>query len=750
MQRANEVRQKYREYRPHELLDLQLPASNTEFLRLDHAFDDTAVIQSASLPATSRRSVIAGFEFDELDGVTFAAAASGSKRVHYEDGLLVFDSVDDRVLTADLPEGFDASRAVEVHIRARLRKGWELRLGWRGADGKSGNYVSLAGSPGNRFRIYEIDAKSLFASFPDANVSQLTLQCPGPVNLNDRLEVDYIRVFDTPSILQVRAAGIGRFVIDQENRPVLIALPGTEIQFPVEWPQDGRVVFSAGVASTHTDNQLAVTLETYDHGHTVRLTKLDIEPGSGWQDHRTEFRIPSGVDPTLRLRIDGQNGIALLSSPLLYRPEPRPRRVLFLVQDALRADHVSAYGAQRATSPASVRFAKRGALFCRALAQAPATRMSVASFFTSLHPAAIGVRTFNEVLDDEYVTLAEILRHNGWETVSITENNNAGVLAGLHQGFDRLLEVSGNGETLEHIVPNTIDTISIDRPVFMYIHILDPHGPYDPPAEHRRWFENLGGPFESVEPSFMHDPPWVVDPSREGRTALYDGEIEANDRALEALLENLDRRGWLENSLVIMASDHGEFLGEHGEWGHHKPGWPEVLHTPLIMIDPDRIPAGLVIEDPVQNLDLVPTILDLVGINPASLPFEGNSLAPLFRAVSPSTFRRRLSVSTETSGTLDVRRLNRRGSFAFDSRFVVHSPPVYHRVLDWREGFISANATLLSKPFCDEVVEFFQELHREHTAIAKQIMADDDQVVAVDAGAVNRLRALGYVATEAP
>jgi arylsulfatase A-like enzyme len=444
--------------------------------------------------------------------------------------------------------------------------------------------------------------------------------------------------------------------------------------------------------------------------------------------------------------VEGEDGIALLSSPILATPEPAPRRVLFLVQDALRADHLTPYSASRPTSPFTDRLAGLGALFRRCLAQAPSTRMSVASYFTSLHPTATGVRTFDQVLAEEYVTLAEVLRHRGWSTVSVVENSNAGPLAGLHQGFDRVVEVAEPDGTLENLVPGVLDELPEGRPALVYVHLLDPHGPFDPPSEHRAWLEALDGSIEPVVRSDLYDPPWVTHPSRQGRVARYDGEIATNDRALEVLFGRLDRLGWLDSTLVVMASDHGEYLGEHGEWGHHSPGRAEVLHTPLLLIDRGRIPAGLVVEQPVQNLDVLPTILEMVGLDPGLLPFEGRSLAPLLDGeLQPP---QRLAFSEEPRRERDIPLGRHGGSFAFGTRFVLHSPPIYHRLFEWNGRHVDDGSTRLSDPFASEVSALLRALHSQHQAIADTVAAGREQTVEVDPAAIDNLRALGYVVDE--
>jgi hypothetical protein len=720
-------------------------------LRLDDAFGTSSVATLRPPADDDDDPVLAAFEFDDDQQPPFAPEGGerpAAEDLRIEDGVLVVDHVDNRTLVARLPRPVAAADVVEIHLRARLRAGWEVTLGWRGAGADTRDGVSLTGPPGAGFRTYRIDGPSLFGSHPDATITHLTLRCPGPAGLDDRLEVDFIRLVDSPAMFHGRSAGVGRLTHAGEHRPVLFVRAGTRIEMPVSWPHDDRIVLSTGTASVEASGPLTVDLSTTVEGGPVPLGRLDIPSPGPWRERHIELRVPPTADPVLTIRVEGSDGIALLSSPMVYRPLPRPRRILFIVQDALRADHLSLYGAVRSTSPFTERLARRGAVFRRAIAQAPATRMSVASYFTSLHPTAAGVRTFEQTLADEYVTLAEILRHAGYATASVIENGNAGVLGGLHQGFDRVLEIAQPTDTLSRRVPTLLEELPPGRPAFVYVHLLDPHGPYDPPPGHRGWLESIDAPVEAVDRSDVFDPPWITTPSREGRTARYDGEISANDRALEGFFENLEALGWSDQTLIVMASDHGEYLGEHGQWGHHAPGWPEVLHTPLILIDSDRIPRDVVVDEPVQNLDLVPTILELVDLDPTALPFQGESLAAMLRARSPAP--ERLAVSEENRRTRDIAPDRHAGAFAFGRRYVLHSPPVYHRVFDWRGVVVGRDATPLSTGFGAEISAWFGAMHREHAAIAEHIAAGREQVVSVDADTVDNLRALGYVVESVP
>mgnify|MGYP001812678076 FL=1 len=155
-----------------------------------------------------------------------------------------------------------------------------------------------------------------------------------------------------------------------------------------------------------------------------------------------------------------------------------------------------------------------------------------------------------------------------------------------------------------------------------YLHIADPHAPYEPPAENRRWYEDLVA--ESGGPQWS-DPDWVA----AARRALYDGEIASNDAALHLLTDELERLELLDDTLVVLIADHGEHLGEHDLWMHIPPSYIQVVHVPMLMRYPSRIAAGKIVDEQVGTIDLMPTILDLAGLDISGLPVHGRSLAPL-------------------------------------------------------------------------------------------------------------------------
>jgi choline-sulfatase len=319
---------------------------------------------------------------------------------------------------------------------------------------------------------------------------------------------------------------------------------------------------------------------------------------------------------------------------------PQASVVIYLI-DALRADRLGAYGNERPISPRIDDFARRAILFERAWAQSSWTKSAVASIFTGVWPPKHGANRRSDVLPDEAQTLAEILRANGYWTGALSANPNIVEAFGFDQGFElfRFFDRGRNRSTaLQEELEEIMDRPA-GRPFFLYLHTVDPHSPYAPPSPFRERFApgiddpNLGrnqtlfdleaGRIEATERM-------VTDLS-----ALYQAEIAANDDSFGLLLDLLRRRHLEEDTVVVLMSDHGEEFNDHGGWTHGKQLYSESLAIPLIIRFPG-LAAGRRVATQVQQIDLLPTLLDYLGIE-APPGLEGRSLLPLIAegAASP-------------------------------------------------------------------------------------------------------------------
>jgi arylsulfatase A-like enzyme/tetratricopeptide (TPR) repeat protein len=278
--------------------------------------------------------------------------------------------------------------------------------------------------------------------------------------------------------------------------------------------------------------------------------------------------------------------------------------------DTLRADRVGAYGHASAQTPSLDRLAREGVLVEDAVVQTPQTRPSHASLFTGKPPFEHGIRdNFTPPLDPAHPTLATLLKQRGYATGGFIGAYPVSRDSGLDRGFDVFddpfggapggLRVEQSARTASPVVDAALAWLeaSAGRPFFAWVHVFDPHAPYAPPE-----------PFASRFAS-----------------APYDGEVAYADSEVGRLLEWRDRSGQGARTLVIVTSDHGEGLGEHGEDEHQLFVYDSTLRVPLIFSWPGRLPSGRRVTGQFRSVDLLPTVLDLMGVSPT--PTSGASRA---------------------------------------------------------------------------------------------------------------------------
>lgn len=355
----------------------------------------------------------------------------------------------------------------------------------------------------------------------------------------------------------------------------------------------------------------------------------------------------------------------------LPAPAPGAPDVLFLLLDTVRAQSTSLHGYSVSTTPELEAFARRGVTFDRAISTAPWTLPSIGSMFTGRYPHDLRVGFFDP-LDDRFPTLAEVLAESGYETAGFIGNLiYAARESGLARGFARYEDyVVEPGQILlsssltRAIVTSTwlrntlgwhelvnrkpagelnrdflawLDARSEDRPYFAFINYFDAHEPYLPDAP----YDTLFGP-EPIERDLWHfgdllrgnegrrPDSWLEQPEDPWKDLrAYEGAVAQLDSEVGRLIDALDRRGALENTIVVVTADHGEQLGEHGLFYHWNSLYMSLIHVPLILYHPD-LPSGRRVSGAVSLVDLPATLLDMTAsASGASIP--GRSLLGLAR-----------------------------------------------------------------------------------------------------------------------
>lgn len=422
--------------------------------------------------------------------------------------------------------------------------------------------------------------------------------------------------------------------------------------------------------------------------------------------------------------------VAILFTSLGCSRAPR-WNVLLITFDTTRADHIGAYGDTRARTPNTDALAREGTRFAHAYTAVPITAPSHSTILTGKYPLEHGFRDNGLfVLGDRHETLAEVLSANGWATAGAIASFPLLGRFGLSQGFDfyddHITQVVENysgerkdtGPSMffdERPAGWVVDALepwieeNHDEPFFAWAHFFDPHHPHRPPA-----------PYDQL---FADD--------------LYRGEIAYADESLGQILAQLRRLEVLDRTLVVVTADHGEGNGEHNESTHSLLLYDTTLHVPLVI----RVPGlggGKLVTERVGTVDIVPTILDLLGLD-APEGIQGRSLAPAIRGDEA------IDTRPLYAETLSPRLAQQWGELRalIDGRFKYvfgPRPELFDLDADPRE----LDDLVASEP------ERADRMQRQLARFLRENAADDvEQAVSLDEETRRRLMALGYIHSSA-
>ncbi len=335
--------------------------------------------------------------------------------------------------------------------------------------------------------------------------------------------------------------------------------------------------------------------------------------------------------------------------------EPRPDVFIYLI-DACRPDHLGCYGYDRPTSPNIDRFAREATLYQNANAASTWTRPSVATILTGLYACVHGAMHETDALAQWPELLPELLRSAGYRTCCITANGNVTGELGFNQGYDEFSFINeAPAAMIDRMVARRLAAQPAAEPVFMYLHTVETHGPWNPSADaFRRFDRGFKGRYKGSTASLDKISVLRPDLTRDdlGQLVdLYDARVYEADQGYGQFVDTLKRAGRYDNALIILVSDHGEAFGEHDTFGH---GWAlnrETMHVLLAVKYPHCREAGVVATRPVSLIDIVPTVLRETGAAPPSYRLPGRSLSP--RGLEPD---RRLyaEVSEWAANNLDL------------------------------------------------------------------------------------------------
>ena len=313
--------------------------------------------------------------------------------------------------------------------------------------------------------------------------------------------------------------------------------------------------------------------------------------------------------------------------PLHRRGEDRgrPPDVFIYLIDALRADHVGCYGYERPTSPSMDSFADEAALYHNAQAPATWTRPSVATMLSGLSATVHGAMHTCDRLAEWPVLLPEILHDAGYVTRCISANMSVSADFGFDHGYDEFISLHlASGQWVNKMAARRLRAEDPSQPVFMFLHIMEPHGPYVPREETFRLFDRgFEGRCDGSTPALNALPylyPDLSDDDVQHLIDLYDAQIFEADQAFSEFIEMLRELGRYDNSVIVLVSDHGEAFTEHDTRAHGFDLNQETMRVVLTIRFPHGDLAGVRVQQPVSLTDLLPTLLAEAGLKP-ELPY---------------------------------------------------------------------------------------------------------------------------------
>ena len=650
--------------------------------------------------------------------------------------------------------------------------------------------------PGEEVQTYTLTSRTPVAA---SSVRHLIVM---PTNeAGAEFEIESVRVIFRKEHLASIPSGIGWQGLGEVYQETLVARSPETLSFDVTLGARPWLDLSLGMIE-----EGALTFRVgaiRSGGDDVEILSQTLTTASRWERRPLDLSGFAGetVGLTLSLASEHDGMIGLWGSPVVRTDgvgapsvtqgtrapssagaaQHPPRGVILIHADTLRRDHLGLYGYERETAPELRRMAAAGAQFHHETVQATWTKVSTSSFMTSLHPLSHGVHDFADRLPAAAETLAEQYRGAGYATVAYSSVLFTGKFTNLHQGFEELHESGSvddgpSSKTAREYVSRLSAWLEDHRdvPFFVYLHVFDPHDPFEPRQPYAtRWAdpdkrEEHLQVVEQVQ-EFIEDPLLRIfrlpDQGALDRAGLdgeafyayeqnwYDGSIRGLDAEMGRLLERLRSLGLEDDTLVVFTSYHGEEFLEHGRPIHGQSVYAELTEVPLIMRWPAVIPAGLVIEERVQSIDLMPTLLDASGL-PHPDGLQGRSLLPLLQASIDSDAvwvpRPAFSEKAITTGGAAPTPADTESYAATDDTWrLIHNTARAEGAPEF-ELFNSERDPLNLVNVVDQHPDVVERLGREidrwrRIVEAARLPEDSDTAEGLSQAELERLRSLGYI-----
>lgn len=623
------------------------------------------------------------WRFDGSTPALPAGAAVGWSSAGVEDGVWRGTSAAPKAVleltSEEVLGGGDDVWAIEV--RMRVSAGETLRLTVLGEEGPPGPAFAAPEGPPAGFveelvpgemTTYRIERARQFPLGPSARrdvrrVVLLPTDAPGA-----EVEIESVRLVFRREHLAGLPTGIGWYDLGQVWKESVASRPGEEIVFTVDLPERPLLDLSVGtVARRPVEMEVEIAAAGAE---PVRRRKVLSRP-EVWEPWPIDLDPLGGERATITLRSRSAlaDAVSFWGAPVVRsrRSGPAapgaevPQGVIVFLSDTLRRDHLSLYGYGRDTAPVLSTLADAGVVFDDAVVQGTWTKISVPSILASQYPSTHGIVTFTDRLPAAATTLAEVFRDAGYATLQTSSVPFSGQLTNLHQGVEELHEraalddeaVEGSrSKTARPWMDRLLPWIEAKRevPFFALLHTMDAHHPFPPRAPFdTEWgadgaLEVHSAEEETVRP-FIDNPLLAnfttphrsdlveagLDPEAwvEREVDWLDGSILAQDAELHRLLAHLEALGLEDRVVIAFLSDHGTELLDHDSHWHGTTVYSELTDVPLLLWGPGFLPQGVRVAEPVEMIDVFPTLVELAGLEVPETA-QGRSLLPLLRSTA--------------------------------------------------------------------------------------------------------------------
>jgi arylsulfatase A-like enzyme len=431
--------------------------------------------------------------------------------------------------------------------------------------------------------------------------------------------------------LPIYGALLQELVVDGQKRKAITVSAPTTLSYYVEVPKGGKLSLRIGSPDGKLGKSRALVRVTTDAGKSTVLWKGYL--ATRWEEQVLSLEPWASTVVKIDLAAEGTGVIGFSSPSILAAETPAaPARataksVVVLLIDTMRADHLHAYNkTTRVRTPNLDAFAAEGTVFEAAQAPENWTKPSVASVLTGLYPMSHGTKQSESCLSDKALMVSEVFKQAGFATATFLANGYVSDKFGFKQGWDHYTNYirenkSTSAENVFRDAGNWIEAHK-DQRFFLYVQTIDPHVPYDPPAEFLKMYdaEPYTGPVRPRMTANMLEKAKTVPPKmtftdrdRQYLEALYDGEVSYHDRHLGTFIERLKKLGLYDQIMFVVTADHGEEFYDHGSYGHGHSVYQELLHVPFIARFPGTVPVRR-ISDTVSTVDVSPTVLAAAGV----------------------------------------------------------------------------------------------------------------------------------------